>query len=301
MIISWLFIIILAYLFFSLSYLGDKLILSGPPKPNSYTFYVGVISLFTLVFIPFIKFSLPDEKVIFWMMAEAIVYVLGLYCMFSALEKFDVSRVMTTIGATQPVFIFALTWLFFGPQLLSDKTILAFILLLVGSCLISFEKKSKSGWGYLIGTLLASVFFSLDYIFSKIVFLHQPFLQGFIWMRIFVFLFTLTFLLSKNNRKDIFKKQNILNFKTGLIFIGTHLSGGAANILQGLAIFLSPVAFLPIINSLRGIQYVFLFLLTLFFSIFFPKILKEEISRQIIIQKVFSIVLIAVGLSLLVF
>ena len=217
------------------------------------------------------------------------------------MENFDVSRVMTTIGATQPIFIFALTWLFWGPQLISNTNILAFVLLVLGSFLISFERKSKTNASYLKITLLAALLFSLDYIFSKKVFLYYPnnFLEGFIWMRVFVFLFALIFLISKNNRKEIFKKQNITDRKTQIIFICTHSSGGIANVLQGFAISLAPIAFLPIVNSLRGIQYVFLFLMTLLLSVFFPKILKEETSKGIIVQKIISIVLIVLGLALI--
>jgi len=296
----WLLVIILAYFFFSLSYLGDKLILSGPPKPSSYTFYVGALSLFTVIFIPFIKFGFPDGKVIFWILGEAAVYTLGLYTMFSAIEKFDVSRVMTTIGATQPVFIFILAWIIFGPQVIEKTNILAFALLLLGSIIISFGKNFKQAGSYWKLTIIASLMFSLDYVFSKIVFLNAGFLQGFIWVRIFVFLFALGFLIGKNNRKEIFRKQNILDKKTGIIFICSQASGGIANIIQGFAIFLAPVAFLPILNSLRGIQYVFLFLITLFLSSFFPKILKEEISKKILAQKIVSIILIALGLAILV-
>ena len=210
--ISWLLVIILAYFFFSLSYLGDKLILSGPPKPPVYTFYVSFISIFVIIVIPFTSFGLPNANSIPWIVLEAIVYILGLYVMFIALEKFDVSRVMTTIGATQPIFIFALTWLVWGPQPLSTTNILAFVLLVFGSYLISFENRSKTNGSYILITLFSALLFSLDYIFSKLVFLAQPlFWQGFIWMRIFVFLFSLLFLLSVRVRKEIFKKQNILN------------------------------------------------------------------------------------------
>lgn len=298
--LMWLIVIILAYLFFSLSNFGDKLILSGPPKPKSYTFYVAAINILAIIFIPFTEFGLPEQKVIFWIIAEAAVFIIGLYAMFSALEEFDVSRVVATIGATQPIFIFILTWLFWGQQLTGRADILAFILLLLGGYIISFEKKAKTTGSYLKITLLASFLFSLDYIFSKIVFLNQPFLQGFIWMRIFIFLFAMLFLIRKDNRKEIFEKQNIFNKKTGAIFVCAQLSGGAANIFQSFAIFLAPVVFLPILNSLRGVQYVFLFLITLFFSIFFPKILKEKISKRIIIQKIISIILIATGLAILV-
>ena len=299
--IYWLLVIILAYLFFSLSYLGDKLILSAQPKPNSYTFFVGTISVFVVVFIPFIKFGLPGGETFFWIISEAIVYILGLYTMFTALAKFDVSRVMTTIGATQPLIIFALTWALWGPQAMDWMSIIAFILLLAGSYLISFERGSKTNGSYIKITILSSLLFSLDYVFSKMVFLSQPFLQGFIWMRIFVFLFAMLLLLRKKNRKEIFaKQQNILSKKTAIIFACTHSSGGIANILQGFAISLAPIAFLPIVNSLRGVQYVFLFLITLFLSFFFPKVLKEELSKEIIVQKVIAIVLIAVGLGMII-
>ena len=300
--ILWLLVIILAYLFFSLSYLGDKLILSTQPKPNSYTFFVGTISVFVVLLIPFIpNFGLPGGKVIFWIIGEAIIYLLGLYAMFTALAKFDVSRVMTTIGATQPLLIFALTWMFWGPQVMSQTNILAFVLLLLGSYLISFEKNSKTNGNYIKITILASLLFSLDYVFSKIVFLSQSFLQGFIWMRIFVFLFALLLLTSKKNRKEIFaRQQNILNKKTSIIFVCTHASGGIANILQGFAISLAPIALLPVVNSLRGIQYVFLFLMTLSLSVLFPRILKEELSKRIVIQKIIAIIVIAIGLAMLI-
>ncbi len=301
MVFTWLFIVILAYFFFSLSYFGDKLILSGPPKPTSYTFYVGIISIFAIFLIPFINFSLPDQASFVWIISEALVYTFGLYAMFLALEQFDVSKVMTTIGATQPIFIFILTWIFFGPQVMSARSILAFALLFIGSVLISFEKTSRGTGAYIKLTLISSLLFSLDYVFSKIVFIKEPFLVGFIWMRIFVALFALILLIPKKNRQEIFQKQNIVDLKTNIIFVCTHTAGGAANLLQYYAISLAPIAFLPIVNSLRGIQYVFLFLITLFFTLFLPKILKEEISKPILVQKILSIIIIAIGLGILVY
>lgn len=300
--ISWLLIIILAYFFFSLSFLGDKLILSGLPKPGFYTFYVGALGIFVIFLIPFVRFNFPDVSSITWIILEAIVYLIGLYAMFVAISKFEVSKVMTTIGATQPVFILLLTWLFWGFQVISKIEILAFILLLTGSIVISFEKAGNKNKGYLKITILSSLMFSLDYVFSKFVFLGQPFWQGLIWMRIFSFLFVLFFLFSKNLRKEIFVKKRNLAFdkKIGTIFVCSQTCGGIANGLQSFAIFLVPIAFLPIINSLKGTQYVFLFLMTLFFSLFFPKILKEEMSKKNIIKKAVSILLITAGLAIIV-
>jgi len=297
----WLLVIILAYLFFGLASLGDKLVLVGKPKPKSYTFYVGAFSLFVILFAPFIKFGFPSAAGLIWIALDAIVHVVGLYTMFVALEKFDVSKVVATIGATQPIFIFILTWLFWGPQMMSGIDILAFVLLFIGSVIISVEKTPKLTGAYLKITIFSSIMFSLDYIFSKFVFSSQPFLQGIIWIRVCVFLFVLPLLLTKNSRKEIFSKQMISNKKTQVVFLYAQLCGGAANFLQSFAISLSPIAFLAIVNSLRGIQYVFLFLMTLFISFFFPKILKEELSNRIIFQKIISIIFIALGLAILVY
>ncbi len=298
--ISWLIIIIIAYLFFGLSSLGDKLVLAGKPKPNSYTFYMGVFGIFIILLIPFIKFGFPNATGLLWIILDAIVRVAGVYTMFVALKKFDVSRVMATIGATQPIFIFVLTWIFWGPQIMSKIDILAFILLFLGSVIISIEKTPKTTSNYLKITLFASLMFSFDYVFLKFVFLNQPFLQGVIWIMIFIFLFVLVFLISKKSRAEIFEKKMVLNRKTQIIFLTTQSFGSLGNFLQSFAISLSPVAFLAIINSLKGIQYIFIFLLTLFFTYFYPKVLKEEILPKIIIRKTISIVFIAVGLALLV-
>lgn len=298
--IYWLAAIILAYLFFALASLCDKLVLAGRPRPNSYTFYVGVFSLFVLLLIPFIKLGFPDTQGLIWIILYAVVHVIGLYSMYSALERFDVSRVIATIGATQPVFIFILTWIFWGPQVMVPLDILAFVVLLMGSIIISLEKNSKVTGDYFKTTILSSVMFSLEYVFAKLVFLNQGFLPGAFWMGIFIFLAVLPLLFKKSSRKEIFAKRVVSNKKTQKVFLLAQGFGGIAAFMQSFAISLAPIAFLATVNALRGVQYAFLFVITVFISIFFPKILNEGLSKRIIFQKVISIALIVAGLAMLV-
>ena len=136
----------------------------------------------------------------------------------------------------------------------------------------------------------------------------RPFLQGLIWMRISSFLLALCFLANKKFRQDLFSSVSFnksreklkTNEKTSLLFICFQASGGLAGILQSFAISLAPISSLAIMNSLRGVQYIFLFLITLFFSFFFPKILKEDISKKSIIQKTIAIIFIVAGLAVLI-
>src|SRR5437879_831710 len=112
----WLIIILLAYLFFGIAYFGDKLVLAGPPNAKLYTFYVSMLSILVIFFIPFTPFSFPSIAALPWIVLESIAYTLGLYTMFVALEKFEVSRVMTVIGAVQPILLMMLIWIFWGAQ-----------------------------------------------------------------------------------------------------------------------------------------------------------------------------------------
>jgi drug/metabolite transporter (DMT)-like permease len=298
----WLLVIILAYFFFSLSSFGDKLILSGEPKPKAYTFYAGLMmGLAVLFFIPFMELRLPTRDVVPLIILDAIVYLTALYAMFSAVKKFEVSRVVTTIGAVQPIFILILTWFFWSGQLMTRNNIFAFVLLLLGNIVISFEKNFKRANGYFKITLFSAFLFSLDYVLMKAVFLTEPFLLGFFWMRIIGMMLAFLLILKRETRQEVFSKQTFLNKKIISLMTFTYTCSGIANMLQAFAVFLAPIAMLAIINSLRGLQYIFLFLITLFFSLFLPKVLKEEISTEIVFQKAIAIAFIAGGLAMLVY
>ncbi len=299
MIFSWVIIIVFSYLFFALAAFGDKLVLSGSPNQKSYAFYVGVLGICVVFLIPFAGLGLPALPVLAWIFLDALAYILAIYTMFSALETFDVSRVVPAIGAVQPIFTFIITWLLFGPQVFQPIHMLAFAILLVGGFVISMGKTFSIHGRYLKLTLFSSLMFSCDYVFSKMVFLHMPFLQGLIWIRIFCFGLALLLLFDKKLRQEVFSRHHMVKPKTQLFILSAQASGAVAGILQSLAIAIVPVSYLAIMNALRGVQYVFLFLITLGFSWLFPRLLKEEFSQRAIIQKVCSIVLIFIGLAML--
>lgn len=297
--ISWIIIILVAYLFFSLSSFGDKLVLAGPPDSKAYTFWVGMFNVFVVLLIPFGHVGLPSTASIGWIILEAIVFILGIYFAFSAVDKFDISRVGATLGAIQPIFIFILAWLFFGVQELKIVYLVAFLMLMIGGFFISLGKKLSISVEYIKLVLIASLLFALDYIFSKLVFLNEPFLQGLVWMRLCVFVFSFVLLLSKRVRKEVFTKRGFLNKKTEISFVFTQVAGAAGGLLQSFAISLTPVAYLALLSALRGVQYVFLFAITVFVSYAAPRVFKEEISKKIIIQKVVAILFIVFGLGIL--
>jgi hypothetical protein len=69
--------------------------------------------------------------------------------------------------------------------------------------------------------------------------------------------------------------------------------------MQNFAIALAPLAFVAVINALAGVQYAFLFILTLIISTYFPRVIKEKITPAIVLQKLAAIAFILSGLAIL--
>lgn len=300
---NWLLIAISSYLILAIVSLVDKYLLTNSIlKPNIYTFYVGTLGILSLLFIPFVGFYMPGISQTILSLLTGAIYIYAIFWFLKSLHLFEVSRVVPAIGGMIPLFSFGLIYIFsFGKEILSYSEIIAFALLISGSILITLERKKLITLKSIKYSFLTSFLLSLSFVLSKYVYLNQPFWNAFIWMRIGGFLMALGFLIFiPKIKKEIFKKEEHPSKKTAAIFLLNQTAGASANILQNWAIFLAPLVYVPVINSLAGVQYLFLFILTVLISSKFPKILKEEISKEIIFQKVISILLIGAGLTLLI-
>lgn len=297
----WLIITILFYFILAVVSLIDKYLLKDfIPNPKIYTFYIGIFWILVLFLIPFVDFSIPHISQIILSLISGMTFILALYWMNNALYLFEVSRVIPTIGALIPLFTFGLIFIFsLGKEKINFLETISFILLISGSVLITLEKKTFIKKSFLM-SLFAAFLFSISFVTAKYVYLNQSFWNGFIWIRMGGFFTALLFLiLTPEIKEEIFKKRVVLQNKTIIIFLPNQIAGAIASILQNWAIALAPLIFVPFINALQGIQYFFLFILTLLLSFKFPKILKEEVSKEIIFQKIIAILLISGGLILL--
>lgn len=296
----WLLITILAYFFLAISFFGDKFLLTGDiPNPKVYSFYVGILSIFVIIFIPF-GFFLPPPSQIFLSFFTGMIFIIGLYLYYSLVREFEVSRIVPAIGGAIPILTFFFMYIFSrGETTFSLKEAFIFILLIFGSVLMVIDKSKNIFGKSLIFSLGAAFYFALYFVLAKFVYNSLTFINGFIWIRFGSFLAALLFLFFKEVRSKIFIKPQGLKLKTTGIFIGNQIVGSSGAVLQNWAIALAPLVYVAFINSLQGIQYVFLLIFTMLFSFKLPKILKEEISKGIILQKIIAILLIGGGLVLL--
>ena len=297
---NWFLIAIASYFILAVVNLVDKkLLVSLIPSPRIYAFYVGSLSALMVVLIPFVDFHVPD----FWQSILALsagaVFILAILQFYRALKLFEASRIVPAVGGLTPIFSVFLIY-FLGNELLPFSKWPAFLLLLCGSVLINWSRKRSVTYESFLVSLSAAFLFALSFVFSGYVYLSQPFWSGLIMMKLGGLVVALgLFIFFKEIKAELFKHRMTFQKEVVAVFIANQVAGAGANILQNWAIALSPLVFVPVINALQGTQYVFLLILSILFSLRFPKLLKEEISSRIIIQKAIAIVLIVIATALL--
>jgi hypothetical protein len=165
--------------------------------------------------------------------------------------------------------------------------------------LITYEEDKEISLESLKMSAIAAFFWGIHFVLIKYVYLQQPFWSGFIWTRVGGVLLSLSFLFFREFREKLFKIKVDIPRKSARLFLSNQALGAGASILQNFSILLAPIIYIPIINALQGVQYIFLLIFTLFISWKFPHILKEEISKRTLFQKFFAILFIIIGLVLL--
>jgi drug/metabolite transporter (DMT)-like permease len=298
----WLIVAVLAYFILAIVSLFDRYFLVGPiSSPKVYTFYIGTSCLlFCFFLIPF-GISLPATGIIFLGLAAGLTRMLGTLFLTISITRSEISRVIPAIGALQPIFSFFLFFLFL-PQsrALSPLQAIAFVLLVLGSVLISVKKFDKEFFSLqaLRYPIIASLLYSLMFFLIKNLFLKTTFLNGIFLILLGNGLASLVFFALPKDREIIFNQK--LSKKISGFFVLGQALGGLALLLQYYAVFLAKPGQVPLINALEGTRYVFLLIFVFLLAGWKPQLLNEEVSRKAFLPKVLAVLLIVGGMALLV-
>jgi len=295
----WLLITILAYLLLAIASMGDEYLLNGLPNPKNYSFYTGTLGILILVLIPFVGFVMPSFQLFLLCLLAGLIFVIANFFYFTALEKFELSRVAPAIGGLLPIFTFVIIFILFGAgKTLTPSEFAAFLFLVFGSVFITMKSWKNFSLNSLLLSAAAAFLFSMTFVLSKYIYSQMPFWSGLILMRVGSFLIAIWFIFTKEVKDELFHKKPTFQRKTGVIFAANQAVGASAYVLQSWAVALVPLAFLPFINALEGIKYVFILLFVPIFAKLIPQLSQEKNTRKIIIQKAVSIILICIGLYL---
>lgn len=297
---TWLNLTILSYFLLSLNSLVERYLLVGPmPNPKIYTFNIGMLSfLASLFFLPF-GVKLVGINVIILGLITGLIRIVAMLFLAKGIFEGETSRVTPAVGGLTPIFSFILFFFFFPGTTFGYYQIIAFVLLLIGSVLISLEKSSFQSFSIkkLRYPIVAAFLYALTFFLTKNLFNQTNFTTGLFLILIGGTLGALFFLFSNEVRKEIFKQKIVQ--KSSLLFVSGQIFGALAVLLQYYAVFIAKPSQVPIINALQGTNFVFLLIFIYLLASYKPELLKENVSKSILIQKVVAVVLIVSGLIFL--
>jgi len=275
---------------FALVSLIDRYLLTGPlPHPKVYAFYVGMLGLLALVLVP-LGFYFPGIENLFWSLLAGAVWILATYFLYLAIYHNEVSRVIPAINGLLPVLTYFILVITSFEKGLIDWKYLLPLLFLISPSLSLQDLKFP---------LMAAIFFAFGFLLMKRVYLTQPFISGFIWMRLGGVLTGLLFLVLGNIKETVFQKKPITQKKVLLPFIFAQVFSAGAFFLQNYAVVLARLDQIPLINALEGTRYLFLLGLVFILAKKAPHLLKEEMEGRVLKQKLIATLLIIIGFAFL--
>lgn len=295
----WFPITIISYSLNSVALLMDKFLLEKKiPNPAIYTLAICLLGVVAVVLLPF-NWQQPSSLELFWALASGIIFTPALYFMFLALKHGESSRIVPFLGGLQPIIILPLAWYFLGESF-SSAFYIALFLFCAGTVLISYEKGRAEHSAYFYG-VISAILFAVSLVMAKWVYgATDTFITPFVLTRLGSALAALPLLLVPGVIFFKAKKSTKKNKQPWLLLIIGQTCGALASVGVNLAIAISTNA-TAIINAMQGLQYAILFVAVLILTKFFPKILKENMSPAILIQKAVATGMIILGLALIAF
>ncbi|HEY4525506.1 MAG TPA: hypothetical protein VJL32_00210 [Candidatus Paceibacterota bacterium] len=307
----WFWLSILAYCLFAVNHLWDRYLLTKLfPNTLVYAFYAGILSGVIVVAAPFLGFPVGNALFTVSALFCGAVFVAALVANYVALQKYEASRIVPAIGGLLPLVTLLLTYLVFPGEKMATGQLASLGLFTLGSIIITARNWShifSRSFGYAAtAALLFGIYFvSLRYIYE----IGPSFWGGFLWTRLgSVLAAVIIFIFAASIRKTVLARRPGGNtrsgrerMKAGLLFLGNKGLGATATVIQNGAVSLAPPLAVSLINSLQGIQYLFLMVIAYFVSTKLPGLLKESFSGGILIQKLTALLFFVAGALVLIY
>lgn len=300
---NWIVLAISAYLLLSVESIANKCLISG--KVGSwklYLFYIGLLSFTSLMFAPFGLYW-PGWKIVGISVFTGVIFFGYLAFLFSSLNGSTATRVFVLIGAVGTITTFLFSKLFLEDELTLLK-LAAVGLLLLGGFFISFKVKEKAFFTDYKKVIIAGILFGVSLGMLKYSFgLFEgtdfvSFVNGYIYTRMGSVLMVILLMCLPSYRNHILeifkskeKKEHASNF---LLVISVKTLSGIATFMMNYGLSIGDPT---IVSALASVQYLGVFVLSLFLSKRFGNIFQEDFSRKDMIFKTIGVVLVVLGVT----
>ncbi len=285
---------IVAHGLIGLSLVWDKVLLRRPGTKNlySYVFWLGAMSIFGVVLVPFGYNSLPITLMALAFFA-GVIHLVGVFFYYAALKRGEASETLAVMGGFSPVATALISYALLTKQM-TGYELVGFALMTGGGFFMFFSE--KLAWKQLMPPVLLSAgLLGLVNVLEKVVYNQTNFVSGYVWFTIGTFAGSLGILIRPLWRRQIFEESGKDDPKNRFwYFVNRFLSG-----LGSFLIFYSiSLAHPSIVDAISGVRYVIIFLLALALTKFRPDLLRENFKLHQLITKTVATALVVAGLVL---
>ena len=296
---NWFFIALVAPLLYAISNHTDKYLISKYIHDNK----VGALIIFSALFgvfaLPIILIINPlvlgvslGQGII--LMIIGVLVVLSILCYLYALQ-FDEATFVVPFYQMIPIFGFILAYFILG-ETLTKTQIIASLAILLGALILSFdieEKKIRFKKKVVLLMSVASFFYAMSDVLFKFVAIERGFWVSTFWTLVGKVLIGIIFLIFISSyRSEFFLLIKEAKGKILALNSMNETLTIVADMTVQYAILLAPVALVLMVN---GFQPLFVFVIGLGLTLFFPHISQEKIQKKHLIQKIGAILIMLIG------
>lgn len=274
------------------SLVWDKVLLKRQGMKNlaAYVFWLGAISIFGLLLIPF-GFHMPPLHVAAIALCAGFCDLVATWFYYAALKAGQASEEVAATGGFTPLATVLLSIPLLGVHLggLTD-----FVIMTLGGFVMFFaEKFSLKRMLPLV--IAASVLFGLTDVLQKMAFNQAKFVSGYVFFTVGTFAGSMALLLRPKWRHEIFKNSEEAPPRSKAGYMANRFVAGVGSFLVVFAISrISPSE----VEAIAGVRYVVVFLGAWAITRWRPSWFCEDFTRRALLVKLIGTGLVVAGLIL---
>jgi drug/metabolite transporter (DMT)-like permease len=236
-----------------------------------------------------ISFEFPY---VVYALAVGLLPPLAFWFYSKALMVEEISRI-TPLFQFIPIFVVMLSVVFLS-EILSAQRYLGIAIILSASVLISY-RRTKSGRS-LSSALKLMIPFSLvlavHSILEKFLLEHIDYWSVFFWNILGAFCGVLVLLVFSRHRRELLETVSSFGKRMYLVVFvceGVYFAGMMSWLIA------ASMGYVSLVSAFAGLQHFFVFIFVVLSSLFMPKILKEEMTKAVIVLKISAIAFMIAG------
>jgi uncharacterized membrane protein len=291
LILDGVFIAIIAHGVIGISLVWDKVLLKRPQTKNllSYVFWLGAISVFGLVLIPF-GFKVPNASLALMGFAAGLLDLIASYFYYAALKSGEASEELAAMGGFSPVA----TALISIPLLKAaiGGQLVGFTVMTIGGFIMFFAEKRPLS-KMLPKVVIASACFGMTNVLQKIVFNETNFVTGYVFFTFGTFIGAVALLIPPSWRRQIFEHSEEATPSSKFWYMVNRFVAGVGSFLVVFAVSRASPA---LVEAISGVRYVVIFIGAYGITRLKPSWFREDFSTRALVFKAAATCLVVAGL-----